>query len=307
MNPNISPAVSSGQAARLRGECIVLEYTDYEQEADDLARRIDGWLKTERIPPRQICVLARIRPDRYTAALIGALKARGRQARLEAELQDLLAEPLTTAVIDIFRLASSKAAPLQWLRVTALRELLADGDKARARVGQRIAAVIVAVRAKMAEDAAIEDLVQSALALFGEANLRGHFPAYRYGKFFDDVKKGLIKALEESRKGRDWPAALDELEGIHAIPILTTHKSKGLEYEIVVFVGLEDAAHFSPMDEETCTFYVALSRAKRRMVFTYSGARPNRRGDLEGQTRTAISALYNALAAQGIHPTPGAG
>jgi superfamily I DNA/RNA helicase len=158
----------------------------------------------------------------------------------------------------------------------------------------------------MAEDVAIEDLVKSALALFGEAKLRGQFPAYRDGKFFDELKKGLIKALEAAHNGRDWPATLDELEGIHAIPILTTHKSKGLEYEIVVFVGLEDAAHFSPIDEETCTFFVALSRAKRRVVFTYSGARPNRGGNLERQTRAAIATLYDALAAQGIHPTPGA-
>jgi len=305
MDPKIKPAVSSGRAADVSGECMVLEYDDYEQEADDLARRIDEWLKTEGVKPRDICVLARIRPDRYTAALIEALSARGRHARVEAEFQDLLTEPLTTAVLDLFRLATSKVAPLQWLRVTALCESLVDGDKARVRVGQAIADVVARIRADMTEDAATEALVQMALELFGESKLRGHSPAYRDGSFFEDTKNALITALNGCRSGREWSAALDELEGIHAIPVLTTHKSKGLEYEIVVFVGLEDAAHFSPLDEETSTFFVALSRAKRRVVFTYSGARPNRNGYLQEQSRTAIAALYDALAAQGIHPTQG--
>ena len=305
LDPDIAPAVSSGAAAALSGECMVLEYEDYEQEAEDLARRIDGWLQSEPISPRDICVLARMRPDRYTEALVEALRATGHQARLEGDFQDLLAEPLTSAVLDVFRLASSKAAPLQWLRVTALYDMLADGDKMRARAGQAIADAVACTRAAMAEDATTEDLLQIAVDLFGEPKLRGHFPAYRDGSFFDEVKESLVKALDDCRKGRDWPAALDQLEGIRAIPILTTHKSKGLEYEIVVFVGLEDAAHFNPMDEETSTFFVALSRAKRRVVFTYSGVRPNNRGQLQEQTRTAISALYGALAAEGVHPMPG--
>ena len=127
----------------------------------------------------------------------------------------------------------------------------------------------------------------------------------RQGKFFDDLKKSLVKALTASREQRTWPKALDDLEGEGAIPILTTHKSKGLEYEIVVFVGLEDSAHFNSLDaEQICTFFVALSRAKRRIVFTYSGARPNLRGRVETQSRAAIAKLYEALAAQGVHPTP---
>jgi superfamily I DNA/RNA helicase len=305
IDPKITSATSSGRAATLDGECVVLEYADYEKEAVDLAGRIDGWLRAEKLLPRDVCVLARMRPDAYAAALIEALKGKGRQARLEAEFQDLLAEPMTTAVLDVLRLASAKAAPLSWLRVTALCELLTDGDAARARVGRRIAAAVARVREEMEAGAPIDELVKSALTLYGEAKLRAHFPPYRQGKFFDDLKKSLVKALTASREQRTWPKALDDLEGEGAIPILTTHKSKGLEYEIVVFVGLEDSAHFNSLDaEQICTFFVALSRAKRRIVFTYSGARPNLRGRVETQSRAAIAKLYEALAAQGVHPTP---
>jgi superfamily I DNA/RNA helicase len=305
LEPKVKQAVSSGKAATASGECIVLEYANYEEEAADLASRIDSWLRAERLSPRDICVLARMRPDSYAAALIDALKAKGRQARLEVQLQDLLAEPMTTAIVDVLRLASSKA-PFAWLRVTALCELLTDGEAARRRVGLRISEIVARVRTEMEAGAPVENLVQSALALYGEAKLRAHFPPYRQGQFFADQKKALVTALATSHERRTWPEALDDLEGVNAIPILTTHKSKGLEYDIVVFVGLEDSAHFNSLDaEQISTFFVALSRARRRVVFTFSGARPNLRGRVEPQSREAIAKLYEALAAQGVHPTSG--
>ena len=66
-------------------------------------------------------------------------------------------------------------------------------------------------------------------------------------------------------------SALDDFIGINTIPIMTMHKSKGLEYHTVVFVGLEDSAlfgHSREPTEEICGFFVALSRAKQRVVFT---------------------------------------
>jgi DNA helicase-2/ATP-dependent DNA helicase PcrA len=67
-----------------------------------------------------------------------------------------------------------------------------------------------------------------------------------------------------------WNDALDELEGTNAVPIMTIHKSKGLEYHTVVFVGFEDSAfwnfHKKPT-EETCTFFCrVLARQKPRRL-----------------------------------------
>lgn len=70
----------------------------------------------------------------------------------------------------------------------------------------------------------------------------------------------------------DWQLALENFEGVHSIPIMTIYKSKGLEYDTVYFVGLEDKAfwNFSQRSEEDrCAFFVALSRAKREVMFTF--------------------------------------
>ena len=44
----------------------------------------------------------------------------------------------------------------------------------------------------------------------------------------------------------DWTGTLDAYEGLHTVPLVTNHKSKGLEYHTVIFVGLDDRAWWRP-------------------------------------------------------------
>lgn len=57
---------------------------------------------------------------------------------------------------------------------------------------------------------------------------------------------------------------------------MTIHKSKGLEFDTVILVGLEDGAFFSNNREDLCTFFVALSRAKDRVLITNCQKRDGR-------------------------------
>jgi superfamily I DNA/RNA helicase len=75
---------------------------------------------------------------------------------------------------------------------------------------------------------------------------------------------------------------------------MTIHKSKGLEYHTVMFVGLDDGAWFafqSQTKEEMCGFFVAFTRAKQRVIFSYCAARGR---------RTAIAPLYTLLKGAGV-------
>ena len=42
-----------------------------------------------------------------------------------------------------------------------------------------------------------------------------------------------------------WISAIDSFQGYDSIPIMTIHKSKGLEFEAVFFVGFDDNAYFT--------------------------------------------------------------
>ncbi|XCM31643.1 3'-5' exonuclease [Streptomyces parvus] len=64
---------------------------------------------------------------------------------------------------------------------------------------------------------------------------------------------------------------LDEFESADAVVLLTTHRSKGLEYHTVFFLGIHGRQWWSLGNdprEGTSTFFVGLSRAAQRLVFT---------------------------------------
>jgi ATP-dependent exoDNAse (exonuclease V) beta subunit len=68
--------------------------------------------------------------------------------------------------------------------------------------------------------------------------------------------------LTSSANAADWTIALDVYEGTHAIPLMAIHKSKGLEYHSVIFVGLDDGAWWSfagDQIEAIAGFFVAFT------------------------------------------------
>ena len=96
----------------------------------------------------------------------------------------------------------------------------------------------------------------------------------------------------------DWIAAIDSFQGNNSIPIMTIHKSKGLEFEVVFFVGFDDNSFWSfsnQEDEDKCTFFVGLSRSKRNLYFTFS---ENRFGGR--RSNSDISILYQMLEESGV-------
>src|SRR5438128_692335 len=117
----------------------------------------------------------------------------------------------------------------------------------------------------------------------------------RKGDWFERGKDAASMHLAASSNGATgWEAALDTYEGLHAVPLMTVHKSKGLEYHSVIFVGLDDGAWFNfqrQSQEETAGFFVAFTRAKQRVIFTYCAGRG---------TRAQIAPLYSLLKNAGV-------
>jgi len=97
---------------------------------------------------------------------------------------------------------------------------------------------------------------------------------------FDDMTppEGIERLLEEAALQSEQ----DELdEGAEAVSLMTVHASKGLEFDAVFVTGLEQGL-FPAMraDDETCDpeeerrlFYVALTRARKRIFLSYASER----------------------------------
>ena len=77
------------------GECRLLVFSDDATEAAYLAGKIEEWMQADGLDPADICILVRKLADSFSQALRAALAERQIQSRVENDLQDLLAEPLT--------------------------------------------------------------------------------------------------------------------------------------------------------------------------------------------------------------------
>jgi ATP-dependent DNA helicase UvrD/PcrA len=301
-----APAAEAvGQGANAPAECLLLEYNDSIEEAADLAARIDQWIRDDNLDPRDICVLTRQTPGIYGSEIIRALDKLGRRARVEQALQDLLSEPLTTALLDLLHLAIEARAPASWVRATELLERLDPSLRVADKASELLTQHLDQLKAALDRGVSVTEIVDTMTAFLGEARFRAFEPTYRAGSLYAETKAAFASSLERARDGRAWREAVAELEGVGAIPILTAHKSKGLEYHTILFVGLEDSAHWgfaqSP-EEETSVFFVALSRAKRRVVATFADKRVTRVGGrLEEQSHESIQSFYDALAEAGVH------
>jgi DNA helicase-2/ATP-dependent DNA helicase PcrA len=93
-----------------------------------------------------------------------------------------------------------------------------------------------------------------------------------------DATGSLTEFLEDVALATDFD---NEVKDQHAVSLMTIHLSKGLEFPNVYIVGLEEDLFPSAisvntraeLEEERRLFYVALTRAEKRVTLTYTMSR----------------------------------
>lgn len=65
--------------------------------------------------------------------------------------------------------------------------------------------------------------------------IKAVFPEYSQGKYLNDVLNRFAKLFwdELEKTSIDLNMSIEQFKGLHSIPIMTIHKSKGLEYDTV--------------------------------------------------------------------------
>jgi superfamily I DNA/RNA helicase len=310
LDPESADPVVMDDGESGNGECLVYEYPDHETEAGHLAQCIATWIEEDSLGPRDVCVLTRNRPADYTQLLREELASAGVSARVESELQDVLSEPVTDLVLAMLKLASARRAADAWSSAMdfLLQTIGDESESAIRRTERKLAGYVAELRGTLggefATASAVRNVIDGIVAFLGKPALLAYYPQYRQGDFLTKTLEQLSEHLFQSLAEGRWRDAIECVEGVGTLPILTMHKSKGLEYHTVVFVGLEDSALFgftSRPTEETCGFFVAFSRAKKRVVFTFSEERPKKPGaSPEAQARRNIRRLYKLLEDAGV-------
>lgn len=95
-------------------------------------------------------------------------------------------------------------------------------------------------------------------------------------RMFECGKDGtLLKRLEQLQDAQKQRK--EHEPGRLEVKLMTAHGSKGLEFDNVWIIGAEQEVFpsgKSPLDEERRLFYVAMTRARKRLTISKAGARP---------------------------------
>ena len=147
------------------------------------------------------------------------------------------------------------------------------------------------------------DTLENIIRFFDVSRIKSKFPAYRQGTYLHDLicKFEELFFNEYMATYGEWDRAIENFCGEHSVPIMTIHKSKGLENSAVYFVGLEDSAFWNfrnQPDEDRCAFFVALSRAKEAVTFTFCHKRTGMRNPR--QQHNIINEFFVLLQQPGI-------
>ena len=292
------------------GDIALIVADDEQLEAcaisEDILERISKGTK-----PSDICILCKQMPQNYAPAIIAELEKHGVRARIENEYQDLIKEPIIDLLIKFMLCANNRKQPNEWNFIEeSLVELWgigeSQGNDAYDEMQRKLVALADSVKKTVQQGfdgVQWHDTLGVIIEFFNTDRIKAKYPAYKQGTYLGDLigKFECFFFAEYAAACGDWNRAIENFRGEHSIPIMTIHKSKGLEYTAVYFVGLEDSAFWNfrnQPDEDRCTFFVALSRAKESVTFTFCKRRTAIRNPM--QQHKEINEFFDLLQRPGV-------
>ena len=272
------------QLAGDEGEVFAWRFEDSRKEADYLANLIDCWIKQEQLPPAEIAVLIRNQLDLYADHLMAELEARGIPFRNEQQMQDITVEPAARLIVDYLSCLYGQREPKAWMRLMNQLIPFAD-DEIQSSARKDLDRLVKQQRKEIAIAELVDEpfsgwweFVRAFLKQVSIETLVSLSPDYESRARLNEVMRDTKVRIEELLKLEpDLPKALGRFSDEQAVRILTIHKSKGLEFDSVIIMAIENETFFfknsAEQAENLCAYFVGVSRAKRRLVLTHADQR----------------------------------
>lgn len=288
----------------------IWSFSNSQLEAQALAAWIAGDIEASSRKPSDYALIARqqvanLEPELRRAFAAEGLSVRNDDAQVgKMRLQDLLKDELARLLIGLIRLAASRGGqPQTWREVTSTLARLVPADQHRevgTRMDDELSAFVTELRAWFAMNSvddgdASTDLIEK-LVGFMKLDQLSHKRslADRPEDVAVTMEAFEIRLSDVVGHVDSWDLVADGFSEDDAVPLLTIHRSKGLEYHTVFFIGLDDDqwwAHARDTIESTMTFFVGVSRAAEKLVFTQCDARGS---------NNRIADLYAVLTEAGV-------
>ncbi|ABX51576.1 UvrD/REP helicase [Shewanella baltica OS195] len=262
------------------GEIRAFQFETSQREAEYLAEQIQNWIIVDNIPPNEIAILIRNQPHLYAQHLIPALRNRQIPFRNEQELQDITVEPAARLIVDFLLCTFGKREPAAWLRLMNQLIPFTDDEEEQDKYQQIWLNFIQRQRKRIRENPITIDnqsrwqSVQSFIELVGIETMTALSHDYETASRLNEVLRATFNKLDETlASGLTLLEALCQFTDDQSVRILTSHKSKGLEFDTVVLLGIENECYFGAPQENLCTFFVGVSRAKCKLLLTFAKER----------------------------------
>lgn len=262
------------------GEVYVNNFDNSQDEAIYLANLIKGWIDTEQLPPAEIAVLVSKQPEQYACHLMSELKLRGIPYRNEQQMQDITTEPAARLIVDYLSCLYGKNEPKAWIRLmNQLIPFTNEDIQSSARKNffsliKKHRKEVSKVRQTAFPFSEYRGFVNDFLKCLENQTIMSLSADYESGSRLQDVIQQTISRVDELLEIEPiLPKALERFSDDQAVRILTIHKSKGLEFDSVIIMAVENEIFFGDQNENRCAFFVGVSRAKTRLVLTYTKER----------------------------------
>jgi superfamily I DNA/RNA helicase len=259
------------------GEIEVLHFGDDDCEAMYLADAMRVWIVSDGIEPSEIAVLVSKQQSLYCQKIQAALEALGIPFREEDVAQDLASESVACLIIDFLLITNGGQQPAAYRRLLDIIVFNHGFDEEReyqvrsqwgrfvAEVGRRIASG----ETDLADREDLAGVVDELVCIVGRDAMVALSPDYAQGDRLQQlIEATVIRAHDLLKGGNDVAAALASFSGDRAVRIMSIHKSKGLEFDTVVVLGVECEAFWGEAEAERSAYFVGISRAKRHLLLT---------------------------------------
>jgi len=259
------------------GEIEIMRFDEDDDEANAVADAVGRWIDDENVDPSDIAVLVSKQQNLYCQKLRAALDARGVPYRDEDDTQNLASEPVANLIVDFLLVVTGQRQSRPFRRLLDLVVFARGLDQEREyQARSRWNRFVATIKQKIAtEDIDLEDLddlrsiVYELFDIVGRDAVVGLSHEYAQGDYLRQQIDATIDRVHTLvSDGGNAVKTLASFSGDRAVRIMSIHKSKGLEFDSVVVLGVERETFWGSSDAERSAFFVGISRAKRRLYLT---------------------------------------
>lgn len=263
------------------GEILSYEFENDIEEAESIVKCISEWIYDEKIPLHEIAILVSKQAESYAAVIMKNLEEKNIPYRNEQQLQDISTEPITKLIIDYLLCLYGTREPQSWMRLQEQMLPFVDDEELEFSKQHYLQDFIINQKKIIEKSEKVSgkftcwiDVIDPFINQLSIETITALSPDYESESRLREIVNSTITKIQELlEKESDLIKVLKSFLDDQAIRIMTIHKSKGLEFHSVIMLAVENETFWGNKDAERCAFFVGVSRAKQRLLITYSKER----------------------------------